>query len=63
MTHGDAIMIISSKTTTTAAKLQALDVIINDEHKCDYMCIRQPVMWDLLKTVYKKLKAKENESN
>ena len=59
MTHGDAITIISSKTATTQAKLQALDVIITEEHEYDYRCIRQAVMWDLLKTVYKKWKAKE----
>ena len=56
MTHGDAIIIISSKNSTTAAKLQALDVIINDEHEYDYKCLRQAVMWDLLKTVYRELK-------
>lgn len=60
MTHGDAVMVISNPSTTLEAKLRALDVIINDEHPSDYMHIRQPIMWDLLKMIYKDYKRIKN---
>ena len=56
MTHGDAMVTIGDKGTTIAAKLEALDVLVTDEHEFDYKCMRQQVMWDMLKIVYKELK-------
>lgn len=60
MTHGDAVLIISNPCTTLDAKMQALDVIIEDELPSDYLHIRQPIMWDLLKLIYKDYKRIKN---
>ena len=56
MTHGDAIIILRSATSSEREKLKALKVIFENELKYDYNCLTKPQLWALVKFMYKEMK-------
>ena len=56
MTHGDAIIILRSATSSEIEKLKALKVIFENELKYDYNCLTKPQLWALVKFMYKEMK-------
>ena len=55
MSHGDAIMILKKRRSSKTQKLLALDYLLNNEMVHDMDCIPKPVMWDLVKFLFKEL--------
>lgn len=58
MTHGDAIMIMADKRSTDYAKIKALEYIVENEHPSDINYISKPIMWNMLKLVFRRYKSK-----
>ena len=56
MTHGDALLILRTKTSSRKDKLEALKVIFENELKYDYNCLTKPQLWALVKFMYKEMK-------
>ena len=57
MTHGDAIIILKNRASTRQQKLEAMEVIFNDEMKWDYNRLKRFDLWELTKFIYKEYKA------
>lgn len=55
MTHGDAIIIIKRRTDSLEKRMEALNLIFDDDFKHDYYCLNKLDLWETAKFLYKEV--------
>lgn len=59
MTHGDAVVILRTPTTTKEEKLKALKFIFESKFEYDYNCLTKPYLWELVRFMYLEMSKEE----